>query len=184
MKTASLSTPRFVPAMCRPSNSLLALACALLLASGAAHARSSDRNQPMDAEADHTSYFADDEGKPSVLTGNVVITQGSLRIHAARADVYQRRGTVSRTVLTGSPVRLSQQMDDGTPLNVQANRVDYDMQTEIVTLTGGVSVSQPRGSMRGERVVYNMKTGEVQSGGQGGGRVRMTIQPRNAAGGE
>lgn len=73
---------------------------------------------------------------------------------------------------------MSQQMDDGTPLNITASKVDYDMKTEIVTLTGSVVVTQPRGNLRGERVVYNMRSGQVQSGGQGNGRVRMTIQPK------
>ena len=38
----------------------------------------------------------------------------------------------------------------------------------------------PRGSLSGQRVVYNMKTGDVTSGGQGNGRVKMRILPRNA----
>jgi lipopolysaccharide export system protein LptA len=29
-------------------------------------------------------------------------------------------------------------------------------------------------------VVYNLKTGSVESGGEGGGRVKMRILPRNA----
>ncbi|MDO5609572.1 MAG: lipopolysaccharide transport periplasmic protein LptA [Pseudomonadota bacterium] len=141
-------------------------------------ARSSDRNQPMNIQADTTTYNANSANTPTVVSGNVVITQGTLKIDASRAEVYENRGDISRTVLTGSPVRMSQQMDDGTPMNVTATRIDYDMKTEIVTLTGNVVLTQPRANMRGERVVYNMRTGQVQSGGQGQGRVNMTIQPR------
>ena len=161
-----------------PSSKALLIAAALVAASGVAYARSSDRKQPMDIQADSTTYNANNDGTPTVLTGNVVITQGTLKINSARADVYQRSGDITRTVLTGAPVRMSQQMDDGTPLNIAASRVDYDMKTEIVTLTGSVVITQPRGDLRGERVVYNMRTGQVQSGGQGNGRVRMTIQPK------
>ena len=161
----------------RSSNALL-IAVALAVASGTVAARSSDRNQPMDIQADSTTYNANNDGTPTVLTGNVVITQGTLKINSVRADVYRGSGDITRTVLTGAPVRMSQQMDDGTPINVVASRVDYDMKTEIVTLTGNVVVTQPRGDLRGERVIYNMRTGQVQSGGQGNGRVRMTIQPK------
>ena len=149
----------------------------LLLNSGLADAKSSDRNQPMDITADAGTFVLGDSGTYTV-NGRVVITQGTLKINSVRADVYRGSGDITRTVLTGAPVRMSQQMDDGTPINVVASRVDYDMKTEIVTLTGNVVVSQPRGDLRGERVVYNMRTGQVQSGGQGNGRVRMTIQPK------
>ena len=73
---------------------------------------------------------------------------------------------------------MNQVMDDGTPVTTKSAAVDYDFNTEIIILTGGVTITQPRGTLRGERVVYNMRTGQVQSGGQGGGRVRMTIQPK------
>ena len=149
----------------------------LLLNSGLADAKSSDRNQPMDITADAGTFVLGDSGTYTV-NGRVVITQGTLKINAARAELYQNRGDISRTVLTGSPVRMSQQMDDGTPMNVTASRIDYDLKTEIVTLTGSVVLTQPRADMRGERVVYNMRTGQVQSGGQGQGRVNMTIQPK------
>jgi lipopolysaccharide export system protein LptA len=42
-----------------------------------------------------------------------------------------------------------------------------------------VSIEQPRGTMSGERVVYNLKTGQVNSGGEGAGRVKMRIQPKS-----
>ena len=42
---------------------------------------------------------------------------------------------------------------------------------------------QQRGSLSGQRVVYNMKTGQVESGGgAGGGRVKMRILPKSAQG--
>jgi lipopolysaccharide export system protein LptA len=103
-----------------------------------------------------------------------------LRINASRADITQRNGDPVRAVLTGSPVKLSQQLDNGTPMNAAASKVDYDLHADIVVFTGNVSIQQPSGSLSGQRVVYNMKTGQVTSGGQGSGRVKMRILPRNA----
>lgn len=159
-------------------------AIALLLAPGAAEARSSDRRQPMDIDGGAADYSVDDN-RPTIISGGVTITQGTLRIQAARAEISMRNGDPSRAVLTGSPVRLSQQLDNGTPMSAVASRVDYDLTSEVVVFTGAVSITQPRGSLSGARVVYNMRSGQVSSGSGGaesGGRVKMRILPRGAAG--
>lgn len=160
----------------------LLAALAVLLTSGPASARSSDRRQPMDIDGGAAEYSVDDN-RPTIISGGVTIRQGTLAIQAARAEITMRGGDPTRAVLTGSPVRLNQQLDDGTPMNAVAARVDYDLKSEVVVFTGGVSISQPRGSLSGERVTYNMRSGQVTSGGgQGSGRVKMRIQPRGAAG--
>lgn len=161
----------------------ITVATALLLAPGAADARSSDRRQPMDIDGGAADYSVD-ENRPTVISGGVTITQGTLRIQAARAEISMRGGDPSRALLTGSPVRLSQQLDNGTPMDAVASRVDYDLSSDTVVFTGNVSINQPRGSLNGERVVYNMRNGQVSSGGQqGGGRVKMRILPRGGAAG-
>jgi lipopolysaccharide export system protein LptA len=170
--------------MTTPDKLATLAALALLLVSGAADARSSDRQQPMDIDGGAMDYSVDDN-RPTIVSGGVTITQGSLRIQAARAEISMRGGDPSRALLTGSPVRLNQQLDNGTPMSAVASRVDYDLTSETVVFTGSVSITQPRGSLSGARVVYNMRTGQVSSGSGGaepGGRVKMRILPRGAAG--
>jgi len=164
-----------------PAKSSIALAGAVLLlaASPAAWAKSSDRGQPMDIDAGSTSGTLDDR-QPTVLSGGVKITQGTLAIDAANATITTRGGDPVRAVLTGGPVKLKQQLDDGTPMSAIAGRVDYDLTTEIVIFSSDVNIQQPRGTLSGQRVVYNMKTGQVNSGGDGAGRVKMRILPKNA----
>ena len=87
-----------------------------------------------------------------------------------------------RAVFSGGPVAMRQEMDDGTPMTARADNIDYNLKTEIVVFTGNVSIEQPRGSMSGGRVVYNLRTGGVESGGEGSGRVKMRILPRNSDG--
>jgi len=164
--------------MSRPADAILLLA--MLSLAGSAFARTSDRNQPMDAESDQNSCILSDAGQ-CVMTGNVRITQGSLDITAAKAVIYRANGDISRAVLTGGPAVLKQQMDDGTPMTAHAGNVDYNLRTEIVVFTGDVQLDQPRGSMSGQRVVYNLKTGAIDSGGEGNGRVKMRILPKNVA---
>ena len=162
-----------------PRKPLVVLA-ALLLAAAPALARQSDRNQPMDIEAGHADYSVDGSA-PTILSGGVSITQGTLDARADRAEVTIRGGEPSRVVLIGSPATLRQQMDDGSPMDAVATRMDYDVTREVMVLTGNVRIEQPRGTLAGERVVYNMLTGQVTSGGQDSGRVRMRIMPRNSS---
>lgn len=162
--------------------SALAMLLAVIVAPATVQARSSDRGKPMDIDAGASDYSLDDR-RPTVLSGGVTISQGTLDIRSNRADITQRGGEPVRVVLTGGPVKLNQQLDDGTPMSASANKVDYDLTTEIVVFLGNVDIQQPRGSLSGERVVYNMRTGQVQSGGKGAGRVKMRILPRNAQGG-
>jgi lipopolysaccharide export system protein LptA len=158
------------------------IAAALALAPASALARTSDRNKPMDIDAGRSDYSMDDS-KPTTLSGGVIITQGTLDIRSSQAVIHSSGGDPVRAVLTGSPVTLKQELDDGKAMDAKANKVDYDLKSEIVVFTGGVNIQQPSGSIAGERVVYNMKTGQVQGGGQDAGRVKIRIMPKNAQGG-
>ena len=156
------------------------LACALLPVA-VAMARSSDRNKPLDIEAGSQSgVFSSDS--VNILSGGVHITQGTLDITSQTARLTMSGGEVVRAVFSGGPVAMRQEMDDGTPMTARADNIDYNLKTEIVVFTGNVSIEQPRGSMSGGRVVYNLRTGGVESGGEGSGRVKMRILPRNSDG--
>lgn len=151
-----------------------------LLLPGLALARSSDRNQPMTLESDTSDCnLADDSGKCRVA-GNVVIEQGTLHITADSADIYRSNGEPSRVVLTGRQATLRQQMDDGTPMTATANTMDYTISNETIVLTGNYKVESPRGTNAGQRMTYNMATGNMNSGGDGS-RVRTVLQPKARA---
>ncbi|GAA4860905.1 lipopolysaccharide transport periplasmic protein LptA [Luteimonas vadosa] len=162
--------------------SLSAAACLLVLAGGA-WAKSSDRNQPMDIDANSSNCSIGDNS-PCVFSGNVHIVQGTLDIRAAKADVRRGGGDIQRVIITGSPARLSQGLDNGGTMTASASTVEYDMPRETVIFTGNVRIEQAgRGAMSGPRIVYNMQTGQVQGGGgEGGGQIRTRILPRAAQG--
>ena len=154
---------------------LAAAAVATALFASAASARDSDRNQPMDIESDRQEGTLDGNSV-NTLSGNVVIKQGTLDIRAGKADIHQRGGEVVRAVLTGSQASLKQQMEDGSPMTAKADRIDYDMNTDVIVLTGSYTVTTPRGTTSGQRLTYDLKSGRVESGGDSG-RIKMTIQP-------
>lgn len=165
-------------------NALPASLLALLLVAAPATvlARSTDRNKPMDIDAGYSDYSMDDS-RPTTLSGGVIITQGTLDIRSSQAVITTTGGEPVRAVLTGGPAKMKQELDDGKPMTAVANKIDYDLKAEIVVFTGGVDIQQPSGSIAGERVVYNMKTGQVQGGGPNAGRVKVRIMPKNAQGG-
>jgi lipopolysaccharide export system protein LptA len=161
--------------MRRAANNLLLLVPALLLA-GAAAAKSTDRNAPMDISAAHADAILTDDGDAR-LSGEVVITQGTLNVNADDAVVTRKGGEIEQVTLTGNPATLSQVNDNGERMTAKAAKIVYTLSTEIIVMTGGVVVTQPRGNLRGEMIKYDLTTGRLDGGG-GGGRVSMRILPK------
>ncbi len=164
-----------LPALLAP-----ALLVLVALAPALALARTADRNQPMTLDSDSSDCNQADANSRCVFSGNVVIVQGTLEIRADRAEVVQRNGEIDQVILTGRQATMKQQMDDGTMMNATADRIVYAPGSETLTLTGNFKIESPRGSNSGQRMVYNMGTGQMQSGGDGT-RVRTVIQPKAAA---
>lgn len=155
----------------------LGLLLALSAAASLAWAKSTDRNQPMDVDADSVEGALVDDGE-TTLTGNVHITQGTLDARSDTVVIHRAKGEIARAVFKGKPARLKQINDDGGTMNARAATIDYDVIKEIAVLTGDVEVVQPQGTMRGERLVYNIGTGHVDGGGSGS-RVKLRIEPKD-----
>jgi len=170
--------------MSRPADSRTCLLLALLAlaTSPGALARTSDRSQPMDVEASSSDCSVADDG-PCTLTGDVQLVQGTLNIRAGRAVLHRTGGDIRRVMLTGAPVQMSQELDDGSRITARAANVDYDMSTDTVVFTGDARIDQPgRGNIAGGRIAYNMKSGQVQGSGEGENRVKMQFVPKGAQG--
>ena len=160
----------------RHASKLLLLAAAV--AAAPVLAKSSDRNQPMDLSADRTDALLGDDSV-STLEGNVRIRQGTLEVDADRAEVHRAAGEINRIVLTGAPAVLRQVSDAGEPREATANRIVYMLGDETMMLTNNVVITQPRGTLRGETIKYDINTGRLDGGGDGA-RVSMRILPKNA----
>ncbi len=162
-----------------PSLRASLLAVLTLSVPGFAWAKSSDRNQAMSIDAGHQVGSIEGSGT-TVLSGGVIVQQGSLDVRSDGGEITMRNDEIARVVFTGSPATLKQQMEDGSPMTATANRIDYDTINEIVTFTGSYTVKSPKGSNSGQKMVYNLKTGNMESGGDGS-RVKTVIQPKSAA---
>ncbi|AWH52569.1 lipopolysaccharide transport periplasmic protein LptA [Stenotrophomonas sp. ESTM1D_MKCIP4_1] len=157
--------------------SLAAVLALSLLVPAAAFAKSSDRNEDMHIDAGAQAGSLTGDGKTTLSQG-VVITQGTLDLRSAQAEIYMKDGEAVRAVFTGKQAKMKQQLDDGTWVDAVADNIDYDVKSDTVTLTGNYKVTSARGTNAGQRMVYNMKSGEMNSGGDGS-RVRTVIPPKN-----
>lgn len=152
---------------------------ALLISPALAVAKSSDRNQPTSIDAGKQTGSIEGSGT-TVLSGGVVVHQGTLDIRSDRGEIFMRDNEIARFVFTGAPATMKQEMEDGSPMTATASRIDYDTVNEVVTFTGDYTVKSPRGSNSGQKMVYNLRTGNIESGGDGT-RVRTVIQPKRSA---
>jgi lipopolysaccharide export system protein LptA len=144
-----------------------------------ASARQSDRSQPMQVNASHFDGFQ----KPNsvtTLSGNVVITQGTLKATGSQAKVYFDADTqISRVVITASPAHIEQLDDSGNLMQGNAASIDYDNIHGIAVLSGNASVTQKgRGEAHGDKLTYNTQTSQMTGDSGGAGLVRMTFLPR------
>lgn len=160
----------------------LAAAVLGLLAAQPALARKSDRQQEMHVAAKNFDGFQ----KPnsvSTLTGNVVITQGTLKATGAQAKVYfDTESQISRVVITGSPAHLEQLDENNNLVLGDAATLDYDNLKGIALLQGHASITQKgRGEAHGDKLTYNTETSEMTGESGGDGMVHMTFKPKPKA---
>ncbi|HEX7341584.1 MAG TPA: lipopolysaccharide transport periplasmic protein LptA [Rhodanobacteraceae bacterium] len=165
---------------------MLAAAIMLLaiLVPRAAMATQNDRSQPIQVSSQYGDVLAKPNGV-SHLKGNVVISQGTMKITGDDGLIYfDANSQIRRVVLTGS-VHLQQVDNNGNLLKARADRIVYDIQNGIATLTGNAHVDQVgRGSASGDTLVYNTTTSAMTGSSHGDHRVHMTFLPRQKATGK
>lgn len=155
--------------------SALSLLCLPLLAWGLA----SDRNQPIEVEADRAT-LKQKEGV-SVYEGNVKLTQGTLHLTADTMTVYSSGEQVERMILVGNPATFVQRPEGRElDLHAEAARMEYHAAEERIILLGAARVWQTDGKeLRSEKIIYNIRDNTASAGDTASGdRVRITLQPR------
>ncbi len=159
-----------------PSWTLLMAAIFLFAMPGPLLALKTDRQQPLEVNADSTEGSLGDG--IATLRGNVEIRQGSMLIRADIAEVEKVDGRVHKFELNGNPVHLQQEIEEQGVVTAEAKNVVYMVATGIVTLTGEADVIHPQYHISGEVLEYDMNTQHFQgSGGDGNGRIRIRLEP-------
>ncbi|HEX5353637.1 MAG TPA: lipopolysaccharide transport periplasmic protein LptA [Rhodanobacteraceae bacterium] len=161
--------------------------CALLVAvalaaCSSASAKKSDRSQLIQVAADHQQATMGSNGKV-ILIGHVKISQGTLLIEGAKAIGYENNENEwDHAIVTGSPARFQQQLDNGSMVHGSADTIEYMVAENTVILTGSAMVvQQGRGEFHGAKLTYHTDSGQIVGEGGAGGQVHMTFQPKSPA---
>jgi lipopolysaccharide export system protein LptA len=158
-----------------PLHRTLLLLCLLL--PGPALALSGDRDQPMNLEADSVSI--DEETGVSLYEGNVVITQGSLKLWADKLWIHRRDGKTKKMVSEGQPTHFRQLTDDQQEIKGRALRAEFYIDRDELLLFDEAVLEQGADQFRSDRIVYNRANAKVRAGASADGkqRVRVIIEP-------
>ena len=173
-------------------------AAAIFSLPDSAVAEKADRDKPTNVEANQMFY---DEAKMlNTFIGNVVLTRGTLIMHAEKLIVKQDGAGNQFATMYAAPggvTRFRQKRDGGKDLWIEgfaADRIEYDTKTEIAKLFKSARVKmldsgRVTDEVEGEFIQYdgraefytvnNTATGESKPGG---GRVKAVIQPRTKGG--
>lgn len=165
-----------------PRLSGAAAALALLLPQSGL-ALTSDRDQPIHIEADHVQI--DDVSGTSIYTGNVVYTQGTIRLEADTVWLYYkheaRERKIDRLEAEGNPAHFRQMLDgqDGE-VRAESLHMEYHTEPSHLTLTRNAHVWRANTEFSGEVIDYDGVQDRVSaaSAANGGRRVQVTIQPQ------
>ena len=180
------------PAADRRAPARVASAVLLLLAAlgaPAVQAEKTDREKPINYSADvgDVNY----QTKVGTLTGNVIVTQGTLTIHADKIVLKQNPDNSLSATAYGNPVAFRQKRDgideyyDG-----YAQRVEYDGAREFLQLFDRALLRRGQDEIRSNYISYNAatelfkaegrpETAPVPNDAGPGSRVRGVFQPKS-----
>lgn len=119
------------------------------------------------------------------LSKNVLVTQGTLKISADRADIRADQEEQYKAVLTAKPVCFQQRTDKGDWAQGIAERVEYDSKAGVVELFGGAVLFVGDDETRANYILYNTQAGTYESrdskdrkSSASGKGVTFVLQPR------
>lgn len=176
--SVALAAKRLVP---RPlAAALLGMLCLTALP---AQALNSDKDQPINIEADTVDI--DDKQGVSVYKGNVVMTQGSMRLAADVVTVYSPNRVMEKAIADGNPAHFKQRLNNkDVDMRAQSKRMEYYAETGKLILLEGAHLWQDQDEFSGNRIDYDTKRDVVSASKAASGkeRVQVIIQPKTKGG--
>jgi lipopolysaccharide export system protein LptA len=178
---------------------LVGMLGSLLLMAHMGHAEKADNALPMNAQADAVRH--DEQKQVTELTGNVVVTKGSIVMRGGRIEVRtDAAGNQSATIYAvpgGMPAFFRQKRDGVNEfIEGEAEQIDYAGAADTITLQRRAVMRRLAGAMvqdelKGGKIVYDNTSaryfvdgGPLHASAQNpSGRVTAIIaaKPKNAA---
>ena len=155
---------------------------ALALAALPALADRADREKDINIGADLLT--GDDNTRVTVFEGNVVITQGTMRITANKVTVKEDPERNKFYVANGAPVTFRQKREKADDyIEGFAQRAEFDDKSAKLKLFDKARLKSAQGEISGDLITYdtNRELFEVNGGAQSGvpgSRVKATLIPQ------
>jgi len=150
-----------------------------LLAAQPIAALESDPEQPVYIDSDQATY--NEKAETSTYTGNVVATQGSIKIDADKLVVYLKNGDIVKLVATGNPSKFKQLPAAGKDeIHGEGLVNEFYPDKNLLIFTKNASVWQGDARQSSDYIEYDtknslLKAGEASSDGK---RVHSVIKPK------
>ena len=169
----------------------MTLGALLLGAPGPLLALATDREQPVEIQADFAEM--DDQAGTTTYIGNVVVVQGSIRMTGDRVVAEFDENRALRDVyVKGRPAYFKQTPDGGKEdIEGQALEVEYHASKNQLVLIKEARLNQGERSFEGYRINYDTKRSvmigrggpqddgaEAAGGAKPGGRIKVIIPPK------
>lgn len=152
----------------------LALALALVLATSASAQQkiafgdlNQDTTQPVQVQADQLAVNNADGS--AVFSGNVIVTQGEMKLAAGEVRVSYGTGQNEIESLVASGGVIVTNLGDAA----EAQEAVYTIASGVIVLSGKVLLTQGPSAMAGQKLTINLKDGT----GVMEGRVTTTFVP-------
>ena len=174
-----------------PNTTLTTLALALIaFLPLPAFAEKADRDKPMQVEA--MKITIDDAKNIQILEGDVILTKGTLVIHAERVIVTEDQyGFQKGTAFAGAgKLAKFRQKREGKEeyIEGEADRIEYNTSNEVAELFHRAWVKSGEDIVRGDYIWYDsvsekflVSVGDTVGPRGGPNRVHAIIQPKNKA---
>ena len=170
--------------------------CAFALLGLAALGASAEKaDAGKQAVIDYNTLHVDEVTQTSTLTGDVVVTKGTLVLRAEKAVVKQTPEDdmmVTLNAAAGKQATFRQKRDGGPDLWVEgeAQRIEYDERSAVMKLFGNAKIRQIEGGRTTDEIksefisydslreVFAARNDAAGASKPGGGRGQMIIAPR------
>jgi lipopolysaccharide export system protein LptA len=143
------------------------------------HGLSTDKDQPIHLEAD--SVEIDEASGISIYQGNVIITQGSLKLWADKMWIHRSNGVTKKIITEGNPTHFRQLMDNSQEeVKGSAKRAEFFLDVDEMHLTQDAILEQSQDTFQSDRIIFLRSKSQVKAGtsAQGAERVRVIIEPQ------
>ena len=165
-----------MPASYGVTGALLGTALLLSLLPVTGSGLTSDRDQPVNIEADKATV--NEKTGNSIYEGNVQVQQGTLVLQGSKMTVQLKDNSIDTFVLTGDPATYRQRPDgEESDQHAEAQRIEfYAKEDRIILLKNARVWRSDVKELRSDRIVFDLKSDTFNAGSdEPGDRVYITL---------